>query len=102
MRHRRGIELVPEQVLTSTLTISLSRFAPDGDYRSVRFDMIPAWWVLGAACLKCKHCGEVDRWEIQRQHGRAALLSVVGSKLRCTRCNSIDRSLFVAYAKCGR
>jgi len=102
MKHRRGIDLIPDRLATSDATISVARFAPDGDYRSVRFDMIPDWWVLGAICRACRSYGRVDRYDIQRKHGRRSLVSVVGENLKCTGCDVRGHSMFILYGKWER
>jgi len=102
MKHSRGIDLIPDRLATSTAEISVARFAPDGNYHSVRFDIIPDWWVLGAICRDCRSYGRVDRYEIERKHGRKALVSNVGNKLRCTGCDVTGRSMFILYGKWER
>jgi len=99
MQHRRGLDLIPPRLAASKHEISVATFAPDGNYFSVRFAMIPAWWVLGGICIACRRIGEVDRFDIERRHGRGALVHVVGEKLRCTRCGERGRCMFILHGK---
>lgn len=102
MKHRRGIDLIPDRFATSDAAISVARFAPEGNYHSVTFEMIPDWWVLGAICHACGSYGRVDRRGIQRKHGRKALLSIVGERLKCTGCDVRGQSMFILYGRWER
>ncbi|MCZ8158336.1 MAG: hypothetical protein O9256_00330 [Rhizobiaceae bacterium] len=73
MKHRRGIDLVPE-------------VSDAGQLIYTTLGMLPEFYVLGCRCRECGHQSMVDRWEIARRYGKGVYIGSLGSRLTCTKC----------------
>ncbi|RVK58240.1 hypothetical protein CN155_10230 [Sinorhizobium meliloti] len=78
MRHRRGIDLVPDR----------SAIDPDRGIGHIRLADLAEDQILGARCSSCDHHNWVNRWELAAMFGSEATLDELRPMLRCTRCEN--------------
>ena len=76
MKHRRGINLLPEDY---------SRLVYD---RQATLETVPEWYALNGVCSRCDREGYVDiRW-LRRKYGAMMLLEELRPKLTCRHCGN--------------
>lgn len=93
MRHRRGIDLTggSNDNLPPKPT---GIFFPQRDHPATLADL-PQWYALGAQCWRCKRVGMLDRWAIQRRHGKFRSVISMEPLLRCLGCRNREKNSFV-------
>lgn len=93
MRHRRGIDLTGgnnDNLPPKPTGI----FVPQRDHSATLADL-PQWYVLGAQCWRCRRVGMLDRWAIQRRHGKFRSIVSMEPLLRCLGCQNREKNSFV-------
>ncbi|MGV1944862.1 MULTISPECIES: hypothetical protein [unclassified Agrobacterium] len=81
MKHRRGINLVPDSfrvIYEGTVSRDL--------YPTL--DSYPEWYVFGGRCSRCEREGWVDRKDLTRRFGSGIYLTHLRPKLRCMKCGN--------------
>ncbi|WP_137136596.1 hypothetical protein [Rhizobium sp. FKY42] len=90
MRHRRGINLLPDDY----------SLAVTG--RLATIETIPEWYALKGVCGHCSREGFVDRQRLARRFGKLALLEDLRPKLRCLHCGNQGASNIWLITKAAR
>lgn len=80
MKHRRSIDLLSGYAVSEG-----SRRSADYDLYST-IDKLPEWYVLLGWCPRCRRYGHIERRDVRRVLGVAALLADIGPRLFCTAC----------------
>lgn len=84
MRHRRGIDLIPEKGVIS----------PDRGIGHLRLVDLADDQLLGARCSKCDHNQWVDRLRLAGKYGHDATLDELQPLLKCTKCENTEGNGF--------
>lgn len=72
---------------------------PGKAYYAIRFEDVPAEYILGGQCLVCAHKGPVNRFVIERRWSALSMLRRVDPFLKCTNCGNGDHNRFVVYGR---
>ena len=66
-----------------------------GKFRfQIRFEDVPAEYILGGRCFCCRHRGPVDRHRIERRWGAVTQMDWVERYLRCLVCGNRHENNF--------
>jgi ribosomal protein S27E len=84
MRHRRGIDLIPEK----------GAIDPDRGVGHLRLADLADDQLLGVRCSKCDHNQWVDRWAIAGKYGHDVTLDELRPLLKCTKCGNTEATDF--------
>lgn len=71
MKHRKSITLITE-----------------GGNEAETLGELAQWYELVAACPRCQHVSQLDRYELARRFGKGMRVTAIGPKLRCKRCDN--------------
>lgn len=85
MKHRRGIDLTATAGVGYTVSEGSRRSADYGFYSTI--DKLPEWYVLLGWCPRCRRYGQIERRDVRRVLGSAALLADIETRLVCTVCH---------------
>ncbi|OCW56310.1 hypothetical protein AWJ14_19640 [Hoeflea olei] len=85
MKHRRSIDLTASADIGYTVSEGSRR---SGDYDLYpTLDKLPEWYVLLGWCQRCRRYGHIERRDVRRALGAAALLADIQPHLFCTVCH---------------
>lgn len=84
MRHRRGIDLIPEKGVVD----------PDRGIGHLRLADLADDQLLGARCANCDHNQWVDRWSLAGKYGHDVTLDELRPLLKCNKCGNTEGNGF--------
>lgn len=85
MKHRRSIDLTAPADIGCTVSEGSRRSADYDLYPTL--DRLPEWYALLGWCPRCRRYGHIERRDVRRVLGAAALLSDIPPHLMCTACH---------------